>query len=405
MAAHTSFPFFFVFFLFYSSPTTFALFSTNHPPLCHDHERSALLQFKDGFIIDERWFNSCDPKVEGWKVDGGGGEASDCCLWDGVDCDDITGHVISLDLSSSCLYGTVNSSSSLFQLLHLRSLNLADNYFYESLIPSAMGLLTNLTHLNLSYSVFSGPIPSAISNLSKLSSLDLSRNIGLELIKTNSDFKTLLRKLGNLQVLHLDDVDLSSSLPDDILANSSSLVSLSLMSCNLQGEFPFSRIFQLPKLEVLLLDYNPGLTGHLPEFHTSSPLRKLSALGFLIYAHCGVSYLNWKIAGLFDFKHIAVAAVRNYVSSRQGATPPSPSFSHFWGYIYLLLLENPGLVPLVMSVISISSYYSPFKEAFRISSKLPVPLPSATLAILVSSLSRMACISTFGVDRCQDQCG
>ncbi|KAJ4830508.1 hypothetical protein Tsubulata_047414 [Turnera subulata] len=277
MAAHTSF-FFFVFllthFLFYSSPTTFALFSTNHPPICHDHEKSALLQFKDSFIIIDDRRVDCDPKSEGWKVDGGEA-ASDCCLWDGVECDDITGHVISLDLSGSCLSGSINSSSSLFQLLHLRSLNLAYNHFNFSSIPSALGHFQNLTHLNLSDSVVYGPIPSSISNLSKLYSLDLSRNF-LEL--RNADFKTLIRKL---QVLHLDD----------ILANSSSLVSLSLVDSNLQGEFP-ARIFQLPKLEVLLLDSNYYLTGHLPEFHSSSPLRKLSAFNCNLSGHIPSSLQN-----------------------------------------------------------------------------------------------------------------
>ncbi|KAJ4822443.1 hypothetical protein Tsubulata_019789, partial [Turnera subulata] len=228
----------------------------------------------DSFIIDRSasYDPAAYPKFEGWKVDRE--KASDCCLWDGIGCDDITGHVISLDLSSSCLFGSINSSSSLFQLLHLRSLNLADNDFYGSLIPSALGhLLTNLTHLNLSYSAFSGPIPSSISNLSKLSSLDLSVNAGLEI--RNPDFKALVRKLDNLQVLHLDLVDMSSTVPNDILAISSSLVSLSLRECYLQGEFP-TRIFQLPKLEVLVLDTNPNLTGHLPEFHSTTPLRKLS---------------------------------------------------------------------------------------------------------------------------------
>ncbi|KAJ4835445.1 hypothetical protein Tsubulata_031665 [Turnera subulata] len=253
MAAYTHF--FFVFLLTNFLPTTFAFSPTNHipPPYnCHDHEKSALLQFKDSFIIDSS--ASADdpaayPKSEGWKLDG-----SDCCSWDGIECDDITGHVISLDLSGSCLSGSIDSSSSLFQLLHLRSLNLAFNDFSHSSIPFVLGhLLPNLAHLNLSYSGFSGPIPSSISNLSKLSSLDLSSNLGLEL-KTNPDFKTL-------QVLHLDHVDMSSIVPNDILANSSSLVSLSLVGCDLQGVFP-ARIFQLPKLEVLLLDNNYNLTGY-----------------------------------------------------------------------------------------------------------------------------------------------
>ncbi|KAJ4826815.1 hypothetical protein Tsubulata_016035, partial [Turnera subulata] len=290
MARTSFFIFLLTNFLFYPSPTS-ALFSTNYPP-CHDHEKSALLQFKESFIID-RCVSSIEsiapapyPKVEGWKPDG---EASDCCLWDGIECDDITGHVIRLDLSSSCLYGSINSSSSIFQLLHLRSLNLAHNYFNSSSIPSAFGHLPNLTYLNLSSSGFSGQIPSSISDLTKLSILDFSQNYGLEL--RNPDFKTLIEKLAyNLQVLHLDYVNISSIVPD-ILANSSSLVSLSLVGCNLQGEFP-TQIFQLPKLEVLFLDHNYDLTGHLPEFYSSTPLRKLSVSSCNFFGHIPSSLQN-----------------------------------------------------------------------------------------------------------------
>ncbi|KAJ4826990.1 hypothetical protein Tsubulata_031498 [Turnera subulata] len=296
MAAHTFFFFIFLFtnFCLYSSPTTLALFSTYHPPICHDHEKSALLQFKDSFTIDEKWLVPCDPKFEAWKVDGGE-EASDCCMWDGIECDDITGHVISLDLSSSCLLGSINSSSTLFQLLHLRSLNLAYNRFNYSSIPSALGLLPNLTHLNLSYSFFSGPIPSSISNLSKLSSLDLSTYYGSKL-KTNPDFKTLIGKLGNLQVLHLDRVNMSSTVPNDILAISSSLVSLSLVECNLRGEFPFTRIFQLlPKLEDLLLDSNPNLTGDNPFGVQDTSLSWMGNLAKLTHLSLGGSNLVGEI--------------------------------------------------------------------------------------------------------------
>ncbi|GLT54999.1 hypothetical protein SLA2020_281560 [Shorea laevis] len=80
-------------------------------PLCHEDERSALLQFKDSFIID----NSASgdpfayPKVASWTLKG---ENSDCCSWDGVECNEDTGHVIGVDLSSSCLYGSINSSNS-----------------------------------------------------------------------------------------------------------------------------------------------------------------------------------------------------------------------------------------------------------------------------------------------------
>ncbi|KAE8729660.1 hypothetical protein F3Y22_tig00003435pilonHSYRG00024 [Hibiscus syriacus] len=142
--------------------------------LCHSDERRALMQFKESFIIDKHACSATSssyPKVDSWDSQG-----VDCCSWDGVECDQMTGVVIGLDLSSGCLYGSINSSNSLFRLLHLQKLNLAFNDFNHSLIPSALGNLSMLTYLNLSSSVFSGQIPSEISKLYRLSSLDLSNN-------------------------------------------------------------------------------------------------------------------------------------------------------------------------------------------------------------------------------------
>jgi hypothetical protein len=109
---------------------------------------------------------SAYPKVASWKVVDG--ECGDCCSWNGVECDGDSGHVIGLDLSSSCLYGSIDSNSSLFHLVQLRSLNLADNDFNNSEIPSEIRNLSRLFDLNLSISRFSGQIPTEILELSKL---------------------------------------------------------------------------------------------------------------------------------------------------------------------------------------------------------------------------------------------
>ena len=84
-------------------------------PLCQDSESSALLQFKQSFLIDGHASGdpSAYPKVAMWNSHGEG-EGSDCCPWDGVECDRETGHVIGLHLASSCLYGSINSSNTLF---------------------------------------------------------------------------------------------------------------------------------------------------------------------------------------------------------------------------------------------------------------------------------------------------
>ncbi|KAM4119400.1 hypothetical protein ACJW30_03G055900 [Castanea mollissima] len=237
-------------------------------PLCNDFERFALLQFKQSFVINESVSSdpSAYPKVSSWNS----GEANDCCSWDGVQCDTVTGHVIGLDLSSSYLYGSINSSSSLFHLVHLQMLNLADNDFNYSQIPPSIRYLSNLTYLNLSFSCFVDQIPPEILQLSKIDSLALAEN-DLKLQKPS--LKSLVENLPRLKHLYLEFVNISSTVPH-ILANLSSLMSLGLTSCGLYGEFPIE-VFRLPNLEILIVSGNENLTGHLPEFNSSSPLQIL----------------------------------------------------------------------------------------------------------------------------------
>ena len=58
------------------------------------------------------------------------------------------------------------------------------------------------------------------------------------------------------------------------MANLSSLTSLTLYDCNLQGEFP-PNIFLLPRIQSIDLSYNPKLVGFLPKFQSRSSLKKL----------------------------------------------------------------------------------------------------------------------------------
>ncbi|XP_041004022.1 receptor-like protein 7 [Juglans microcarpa x Juglans regia] len=239
--------------------------SSGVQPLCHDDERFALLQFKESFIINQ--FASGDPsaypKVSSWKP-----ESRDCCNWDGVECNKDTGHVIGLNLSSSCLKGFLNSNSSLFRLAHLQNLKLDDNDFNSSPLPTSFRQLSRLTNLNLSASAFSGQIPSEILELSKLVFLDLSDNPLLKLQK--SGLRVIAQNFTNLEVLHLDYVVIPSNVPN-ILANLTSLTSLSLIWCDLLGEFPVG-IFHLPNLQLLRIGGNEYLTGYVPELNRTSPL-------------------------------------------------------------------------------------------------------------------------------------
>ncbi|KAL9416555.1 hypothetical protein AB3S75_039697 [Citrus x aurantiifolia] len=137
---------------------------------CVDNERQALLKLKQDLS---------DPsnRLASWNIGDG-----DCCAWDGVVCNNFTGHVLQLNLGNpnpnygtgSKLVGKINPS--LFDLKHLIHLDLSDNDFQGIQIPSYLGSLKNLRYLNLSGAEFAGVIPHQLGNISNLQYLDLSKS-------------------------------------------------------------------------------------------------------------------------------------------------------------------------------------------------------------------------------------
>ncbi|GMP52211.1 hypothetical protein CsSME_00018120 [Camellia sinensis var. sinensis] len=250
---------------------------------CLEDQRFSLLQFKTTFTITAnasslRCESDSHPKMVFWN------ETTDCCSWEGVTCDWSNGHVIGLDLSCSHLQGTIQPNTTLFHLRHLQTLNLAFNDFNFSTISPDFGSFPSLTHLNLSYSNFTGRIPSKISHLSKLVSLDLSYlnyYYYYEGRLEQHTFNMLLQNLTQLRELHLDWLNISSPLPHALL-NLSSLTSLTLDDCQLRGKFS-ENIFHLPNLRKLDVQGNLELTGKLPYFNVTSSLQ------FLYLFHCNFS--------------------------------------------------------------------------------------------------------------------
>ncbi|KAF3435120.1 hypothetical protein FNV43_RR22207 [Rhamnella rubrinervis] len=263
-----------VLFPLYFSTYVSSLFLSPSFPLRHSDESYALLQFKNSFSVDDSvsFASVCDgttPPTTSW--DGG----SDCCAWSGVTCDNITGHVIGLDLSCGGLQGIIHSNSSLFLLHHLQSLNLSHNDFRGRAIPHEIGKLSNLQHLEIVWANLSGHIPQQFSYLSKLRTLRLqSLGSKRQLRLTTFTFKRILANLTKLQVLDLFCVDMSYVEPVSLMNLSSSLTSLGLSNCGLQGNLP-DTIFHLPKLEQLYLGFNENLRGSLPRYNWSSSLTKL----------------------------------------------------------------------------------------------------------------------------------
>ncbi|AES77345.1 receptor-like protein 7 [Medicago truncatula] len=302
-------------FLFLYSLFSFT-FTTCFPqihPKCHGDESHALLQFKEGFVINNLAHGS--PKIASWN------SSTDCCSWDGIKCHERTDHVIHVDLRSSQIYGTMDANSSLFRLVHLRVLDLSDNDFNYSQIPSKIGELSQLKFLNLSRSLFSGEIPPQVSQLSKLLSLDLGFMATENLLQLKlSILKSIIQNSTKLEILFLSFVTISSTLPNT-LTNLTSLKKLSLYNSELYGEFPVG-VLHLPNLKILDLGYNPNLNGSLPEFQSSSltnllldktgfygtlpvSIRNLSSLIILSVPHCHFSgYIPSSIGNLTQLTEI-----------------------------------------------------------------------------------------------------
>ncbi|KAL1347626.1 hypothetical protein AAHE18_07G020400 [Arachis hypogaea] len=315
---------------------------------CHLEESSSLLHFKTQLTVDTTMYHcyfgdddECEcphayPKTRTWE------NGTDCCSWMGVTYDSMSGHVIGLDLSCSALVGNLDPNTTLFHLTHLHTLNLAHNDFYGSELPSQFGGFVNLTHLNLSSSVFKGDIPSQISHLSKLQSFDLSGNFGLKWKEIT--WKRMLQNATALREIVLDDTDMSSiTIAPSHVSNwslSFSLITLSLVRTGISGNLT-SHILCLPNLYELNLNENENIQVHVPNLNCSTS--SLSVLDLSCNLTGSISSM------LSNIQHLAHLDLSNNKFSSSIPSFPSNiqylihldlSFNGFNGSIRSLLLSN-----------------------------------------------------------------
>ncbi|XP_075665062.1 receptor-like protein EIX2 [Castanea sativa] len=319
---------------------------------CNDKEKQALLSFKQGLINSEIILFS-------WT------KQKDCCRWDGVRCDNITGHVTELHLNflwdgdEDFNYGK-----------SMRHLELHDTGFC-GVIPCQLGNLSSLHYLNLgrNFGLYADNLHwlSSLSSIQylDLSSADLHREVSwlqimskfpslselylqyCHLNSLNSSFASV--NFTSLRVLYLSENNFNHEIPNWFSNLSTSLLRLFLAESSLIGGMPPS-ILHFQKLELLDLGDN-SLSGKIPDsLGQLKHLKYLSLRGSLDEAHFSIlgklkvlyiSYTplffnvnsNW--APPFQLEYVDMSSCK--------IDPNFPTWLHTQRSLWLLLLPLSGV--------------------------------------------------------------
>ncbi|XP_050147117.1 MDIS1-interacting receptor like kinase 2-like isoform X10 [Malus sylvestris] len=193
-------------------------------------QAESLIKWKEGFSSSS---SSPPSPLNSWSLT----NLSSLCNWTAIVCTK-TRTVSKIQLSGMEINGTL-ALFDFYLFPNLTHFNLSGNYF-RGPIPSAIGNLSSLTTLNLgnkfyeeTHNQFSGPIPDNIGLISGLQYIDLSNNF------LEGKIPPSIGKLRELQFLYLSYNSLNSSIPSE-LGLCTNLTHLSLSSNNLNGELPLS---------------------------------------------------------------------------------------------------------------------------------------------------------------------
>ncbi|KAI5353179.1 PREDICTED: receptor [Prunus dulcis] len=242
--------------------------------LCNSHvlvgslndEGFALLSFKQSMTEDP------EGSLSNWNS-----SDENPCTWNGITCKEQ--RVVSLSIPKKKLFGFLPSAMG--SLSELRHVNLRNNKLYGSLpleifealglqslvlygnslsgsVPNVIGKLKYLQSLDLSQNLFNGSVPSSIVQCKRLKTIDLSQN----------NFTGFLPDGFGTGFVSLEKLDLSfnkfsGSIPSD-MGNLSSLQGTVDLSHNLfSGAIPAS-LGNLPEKVYIDLTYN-NLSGPIPQ--------------------------------------------------------------------------------------------------------------------------------------------
>ncbi|XP_070037121.1 receptor-like protein 50 isoform X2 [Nicotiana tomentosiformis] len=221
---------------------------------CLQDQKVLLLQFKNNLTYD----SEVSTKLVKWN------QRIDCCQWQGITCND-AGQVIGLDLSYESFSGSIN------QLANLKFLSVIrlDVNNLSAPIPDFFLDFSNLTVLSLYSCNLIGEVPQKIFQVSTLQTINLSQN---ELWGSLPEFPSN----GSLHTLDLSYTGFSGSIPTSI-ENLTMLSHVDLRLCNFTGSIP-SSMENLTQLSYLDFNWN-SFTGSFPTFKLSKNLTYITAAG------------------------------------------------------------------------------------------------------------------------------
>ena len=313
-------------FLFCLLTATFSLnfFKVESNVSCHAKEKQALLTLKQG-LID---LSVLSP-LSSWS------DQQDCCTWDGVRCDNKTGRVIELTLNG--IVGEI--SPSLLELKFLNHLDFSISDFNCSRIPSFLGSMDNLRHLDLSNAAFCGLIPPQLGNLSGLHYLDLGGNSYLYV-----DNLRWMSGLSSIQYFNLNSVNLHKEVVWlQIMSKLSSLSELYLSSCGLDSLNPSLRFVNFTSLRVLDLSQN--------HFHHEIPNWFLNLSTSLLNLYLSENSLIGNIPhSIFNLQRLEYLEVQ--LNSLSGKFPESLGQLKHLSYLNLEGNSLSGPIPLSLGNLS-----------------------------------------------------
>ncbi|VYS69994.1 unnamed protein product [Arabidopsis thaliana] len=280
-----------------------------------------------------------------------------CCSWSGVRCNQNSTSVVSVDLSSKNLAGSLSGKEFLV-FTELLELNISDNSFSGEFPAEIFFNMTNLRSLDISRNNFSGRFPdgnggdSSLKNLIFLDALSNSFSGPLPIHLSQLENLKVLNLAGsyftgsipsqygsfkNLEFLHLGGNLLSGHIPQE-LGNLTTLTHMEIGYNSYEGVIPWE-IGYMSELKYLDIA-GANLSGFLPK-HFSN-LTKLESL-FLFRNHLSRE-IPWELGEITSLVNLDLSD--NHIS---GTIPESFSGLKNLRLLNLMFNEMSGTLPEVIA--------------------------------------------------------